>query len=278
MKFFRPSIIFQTLGALLLTEILSVVALIFLGKKEPAIALPMPAFTVYQFVIIFLFATAILFLLIKLFRGRAVFELIFSLAIFAGIWLLSSLILPNDFAILLASLLTLARLFIPYVAAQNLIMIFGVAGLAVTIGAPSAWQTILMLLLILSFYDIIAVYHTKHMVTMFRGLLERGVIFALIIPERLRGQFFHLRQVNPAEGFFFLGSGDLALPTAFVVAAFSAHPALGVGAALGSFLGLGLTDLVFSWSQRRSIPALPPIALGTMVGFFVAMAAQEFLL
>lgn len=269
MKLLKLSIVSQTLAVLLLTEAVAVASLFFL-QKEPQDFTSVPGLTLAEFIIIFFFATALLLLLIRFLKGRFFFEFIFSLAIFGGLWFLAILVLPLDLAVIVASGLTLARIFIPLVFVQNFVMIFGIAGVASAIGAPTPWQTILAILLILSIYDIIAVYETKHMVTMFKGLLERGVIFALILPERFRLQFSHLREVKPGEGFFFLGTGDLALPTMFVVSAFVADSILGVGAALGSIAGLVLTDLIFAWGRRRPMPALPPIALGTIVGFTLA--------
>lgn len=270
MKLLRLSIVFQTILALFLTEAIAIASLFFF-RPEMALTVAMPGLTVGQFVIGLLVATAFLFLLMKFFHGRFIFELIFSLALFGGIWFLASLFFPGQAAILAASLLTLARFFVPYVLAQNVVMILGLSGVAVALGAATAWPSLLWVLVILSIYDIIAVYETKHMVTMFRGLVERGVIFALILPERWRGLFTHVRNVKPEEGFFFLGSGDLALPAIFVVSAFVSQPALGIGAAIGSLIGLFFTDLIFIWGRKRPMPALPPIALGTIVGFFAAM-------
>lgn len=276
MKLLKLSIVLQTLAALLLTEAISLASLFFF-RPEMTLSVAMPGLTVSQFVIGLLLATAFLFLLMKFFHGRFLFELIFSLALFGGVWFLASLFFPGEAAILAASLLTLARFFVPYVLAQNIIMILGLSGVAVALGATTVWPSLLWILIILSVYDIVAVYETKHMVTMFRGLVERGVIFALILPERWQGLFTHLRNVKPGEGFFFLGSGDLALPAIFVVSAFVSRPALGIGAAIGSLIGLFFTDLIFVWGRKRPMPALPPIALGTIVGFFMAMVINQIM-
>ncbi|MDP3244434.1 MAG: presenilin family intramembrane aspartyl protease [bacterium] len=270
MRFIKLSVALQTLVALLLTEALSVASLFFL-KKEPLLAVSAPHLTAVEFIVAFLFATAFLFLLLKFFHGRAIFEFIFSLAIFGGIWFLASIFIADEKAILLASALTLSRFILPYVLVQNLIMIFGIAGVAATVGTSLSWRTAMIILVVLSIYDFVAVYETKHMVKMFKGLLERGVMFAMVLPDKPSGQISHLRHIKPGEDFSFLGTGDLAMPAIFTVAAFAQSPGLGVGAAIGSFFGLGLTDFIFDWGRRRPMPALPPIVLGTIVGFFVAM-------
>lgn len=261
----------QTLGALLLTEAIAV-ASVFFSANRFAVSDPSPlSSTASGFIFAFFAATAALFLLMKSFRGRVIFEFLLSLAVFGGVWFLAGAFVSAPWAALLASAATLARLFLPYVIVQNIVMIAGVSGIAATIGVSTPWKTALLIVLILSAYDVIAVYETRHMVTMFKGLLERGVVFALTVPEKLSGQFHHLRTVNPHEGYFFLGSGDLALPAIFAVSAFVTRPALGIGAIVGSAAGLFLMDLLFRMGNGRPMPALPPIALGTLAGFFLAM-------
>ncbi len=261
----------QTLGALLLTEAIAVASVFFSANRFPASDASPISSTASGFIFAFLAATAVLFILIKSFRGRIIFEFLLSLAVFGGVWFLAAAFFPASWAALLASAATLARLFLPYVIVQNIVMIAGVAGIAATIGVSTPWKTALIILLTLSVYDIIAVYETRHMVTMFKGLLERGVVFALTVPDRLSGQFHHLRNVNPHEGYFFLGSGDLALPAIFVVSAFAARPSLGVGAMIGSAFGIVFMDILFRIGKGRPMPALPPITLGTLIGFFFAM-------
>lgn len=267
----RILILTQTIFALLFTEALAAASVFFSPHRWFAPEIVPQSSTALSFVLSFLAATAVIFILLKFFRGRMIFEFILSVAVFGGVWFLADAFLPASAAVLLASAATFARLLLPYVIVQNAVMIVGVAGIAGTLGVSTSWKTSLLILMILSVYDIIAVYETHHMVTMFKGLLERGVVFALTVPEKLSGQFHHLRSVNPREGYFFLGSGDLALPSLFVVSAYVARPALGAGAMIGSIFGIILMDIFFRLGKGRPMPALPPITLGTLVGFFLAM-------
>ncbi|MBI2552315.1 hypothetical protein HYW17_03405 [Candidatus Uhrbacteria bacterium] len=216
----------------------------------------------------FLLSTAVLFFLIRKLRRRVVFEAIFGLSILIGLWALLELYLPQEALFLALGLIALRYLF-PLIIAQNVIMLGGIAGIAASLGSVIAWESMAVVLIILGLYDVIAVYGTHHMVTMFKGLLDKGVIFALILPERPRWFFKKLRAVTPGEGFFFLGTGDLALPAVFVAAAAREGFWFGVGAAAGSLLGLLGTDLLFQLGHRRPLPALPSIVLGTLAGFGV---------
>lgn len=223
-----------------------------------------------QLIITFLLATTILLFLIRTLRRRVVFEAIFSLSIFLGIWSLIEIYSPKT-AFFAAAAIAALRYVFPLVAIQNIIMIAGISGIGAFLGSAIPLRSMAIVLSALAVYDVIAVYGTRHMVTMFKSLLQKGVIFALIIPERPRMLFQRLRKVAPGEGFFFLGSGDIALPVVFVASAAREGLAFGIGAAIGSLVGLFFTDLLFAWGRKRPMPALPPIALGTLLGFLVVM-------
>lgn len=268
MNKFPITITVQTIAALALTEIIALATIPYF-QRVPVAVVP-PSAVLVNFLLSFAIATLILLVLLKIFRGPLIFGLLFSFLLFTAIWFLASLIMPNGPALAFAAFFTLARLVVPVVIISNLTIILGIAGISALVGAGFPWPTVLLLLLALSIYDYIAVYKTGHMVTMFKNLLERGVILALIIPEHLKTQITHLRYVKLGEGFFFLGTGDLALPTIFAVSAYFTSPRLGIGAAIGSLFGLLLMNLLFILGRKRPLPALPPIALGTVLGFLAA--------
>jgi presenilin-like A22 family membrane protease len=97
-----------------------------------------------------------------------------------------------------------------------------------------------------------------------------------VIPEHPRLLLKRLSAVKPGEGFFFLGTGDIALPAIFVASALRQGPVPAFGAVVGSVVGLLFTDLFFAIGRKRPMPALPPIAVGTMLGFFAGMLIQKY--
>ena len=256
----------QTILALAATEML---ALLAIGQhRVAALERISPLIGARDFVLVFLLSTALLLLLIRSLRGRLVFEAIFALSIFSGIWFLADLMNPA-FALAIALGFIGLRYLLPYVIVENALLILGIAGIAAALGASLSWKSMVAILGILAIYDIIAVYGTRHMVTMFKSLAEKGVIFAFIIPEHPRLLFKRTDQVESGENFSFLGTGDVALPALFVASAARAGMALALGAAIGSLVGLLFTDLLFQWGRQRPMPALPPIAVGTLAGFFI---------
>ena len=260
-------VIIQTILVLALTQgfVLLTMAMVETGS---ATTVSYPAISARQFLIAFLLSTALLLFLVRTLRSRAVFEGIFLVSMFSGIWFLMSIAVPA-YALPITLILVGLQYIFQYVVVQNVALILGIAGIGAGLGSGTFWHTAFIVLVVLAVYDIIAVYGTKHMVTMFKGLAEKGVIFAIIIPEHPRLLLKRLSAVGVGEGFFFLGTGDLALPAFFVASVARESLALATGAAIGSIVGLFFTDLLFQWGRKRPMPALPPIAIGTLLGFFV---------
>lgn len=263
------ALIIQTIVALILVEIL-VLASTLPRLQIERLALNLPAVTARQFLLTFLASTALLLFLVRRARQRMIFEIIFILSIFSGVWFIFALAFPTA-APAIAALLAALRYVVPYVLIQNLVLILGIAGIGSALGSATPWQTAAIVLAFLALYDVIAVYGTRHMVTMFKRLVEKGVIFALVIPEQPRRLLTRMKEVAPGEGFFFLGSGDLVLPAFFIASAARQGWGAGMGAAAGALAGLFFTDLLFQWGRKQPMPALPPIVLGTLAGFFIAM-------
>lgn len=266
-------LILQTVLALVLTQVL----VLFAVCKMRALAALLPStststISAAQLIITFFISSALLFFLVKKLRQRVVFEVLFALTILVGVWSFAELYFPQA-ALPIAAFAVALRYIIPIAFTQNIVMIIGVAGIAAFLGSAIPWLSMAIVLTILSIYDVVAVYGTHHMVAMFKGLLEKGVIFALIIPEKPKQIFVRLTEVKPGQGFFFLGSGDLILPSLFVASAAREGLEFALGAMAGSIVGLVGTDLLFRLGKGRPMPALPPIALGTLLGFFVVVIA-----
>src|SRR3989339_958715 len=169
----------ETIASLLIVEILVLVIGIRIETLSVLSGVLAPAITAQQFLFTFLISTALLLFLIKtLRRQRIIFEVLFIISVLLGVWLIFTLISPSA-AFILALVTVALRYIFPLVIIQNIVLMLGIAGIAAALGLATPWQTMAIVLAALAVYDIIAVYGTRHMVAMFRGLLEKGVIFAL---------------------------------------------------------------------------------------------------
>lgn len=240
--------------------------------RHAPIYVPEAPVTVWYILFLFLLVTAAIVFLLRFVPGRALFTLFFALAMFTGVWFLADIFLPGEIALLAGAGLVLVRYLVPRVAVQNILIICGVAGIAVSLGLSLPWQTVLALAAMLSIYDIVAVYGTHHMVTMMKGLLARGVIFAAVVPEKPHALGERVDSIHPGEGVMLVGTGDLALPAMFVASALVDSPIAAIGAAIGALLGFAATSSLFLGMGRgKPMPALPPIVAGMTIGFLVSL-------
>ena len=139
-------------------------------------------------------------------------------------------------------------------------------------GLSLSIEAAIIILAILSCYDIISVYKIGHMVKMFKGVAKTGAIFSLILPEKFSGFKMKIKDVTPGEGFLYLGGGDLAFPAILMVSALSHSTTSSIAIAIGATFGLSVTHFLFvTQKSRKPMPALPPIALGSILGFLVSM-------
>lgn len=228
----------------------------------------------WHFLLYFLLATLFVFLLLRfrpLKRGREIFfKGIFILTVFWGSSLFFSLWMLDFFALILTILLIFWWLKKPSVLIHNIVFILGVAGLGAILGLRiSPWIGV-FLLAILSIYDFIAVYKTKHMVKMAKAMIEAGTILALICPQRISDFKADLKEVKPGGKFLILGGGDVAFPLIFAASLIPSGILNSLIVATFALIGLFLSFWIFASQKiRRPIPALPPIALLSIIGFLI---------
>lgn len=226
-----------------------------------------------QFLISFFIASALMILFIRFFKGKLFFEICFAITIWFGAQVVLGAIMEGPIVYLLALAFVALRFLMPWVWMQNLALIVGIAGVSASLGLTFNWESIAVILAILSAYDIIAVYKTHHMQKMFKGLVGRGAILAMVIPEKGKDFFAKVTEIKPAEDkFIFLGTGDVALPVFFGVSVLPFGVLNSILVILGALGGMLVVHLLFtSQKERKPMPALPPIAAGAIIGFLISI-------
>jgi len=223
------------------------------------------------FVIYFLVATVLMLTLLKVFKkSRIPFELLFSGGMWAGMVVLFSLLVGDLWSLVIATFLIFLRWFYLRVWTHNVVLILGLAGVTAVLGLQISALTIVMILVFLAVYDFVAVYKTKHMVWMAKELIKRKVIFAVIIPEKVKDYVASLNKVKPRQGFIIMGSGDLALPMLLAVSVFAGGLANSLIVVTGILLGVVMTHYIFQ-KTKKPIPALPPIGMGAVLGWLLQL-------
>lgn len=231
-------------------------------------------FTFTDLILLFILFGAIFFISRHKRVARFSFRLFLILIVFSGTQVLLGTFLPSPWELAAATLFALIFFIGVNVLVHNLGIILGISGIAAVFGLSISVEFGLILLAVLSFYDIVAVYLTKHMVTLARSMVEGGAIFGFLIPFEFKGFFYGQKQAKAGlgENFMILGSGDIGLPLIFVSSLVKISLASAIITAVFSMLGLFLTHLLFfNQVKRRAMAALPPIATMTIIGYLVSL-------
>jgi len=192
------------------------------------------------------------------------------LATFWGGALLLSVWMSDLLALILIGILIFWWLKKPSILIQDLCLILGIAGVGSILGLSLAPQIVVLLLVTFSIYDFIAVYKTKHMVKMAKEMIESKAILALVVPPNILGLRASLEEIKPGGKFLILGGGDIIFPLLLCVSLVPQGILSPLIVAIFSLIGL-FTGFYFFISQkvRQPIPALPPIAVFSIIGFLI---------
>lgn len=258
----------------LLTLGLGIVASFQINKILKVEKLEIPKISFFQFILYFLFGTLLIFLFVRFFKyGKqktAVFQTLFVLTVFWGGILLLSIWIGDVFALIFMTFLLFWWWKWPSIFIQDLCMILAMAGAGSVLGLTFTPEIIVILLIIFSIYDFIAVYKTKHMVEMAKEMIESRAILGLVVPPDLASFKQNLKQVKLGGKFMVLGGGDVVFPLLLCSSLVSSGILNSLIVALFSLIGLFAGFLFFiSQKQKKAIPALPPIALFSIIGYFI---------
>lgn len=219
-----------------------------------------------------LLGTIIILLAIKFLPDNVlywVFKGIEALAVFSTALIVFFSFVPEAFAILMAVALVTIRIFAPqYLIWRNISSIVATIGAGSLIGVSAGVLPIIVFLVLLAAYDYIAVFKTKHMVTMAKAVSKKNLAFTFALPTK--------------EHQFELGTGDLVMPLVLSVAVMkqallsglewpvAVIPSLAI--LIASFAGLWLTLDYGNKHIGKALPALP-LQVALMVLMYGVLAA-----
>ncbi len=228
--------------------------------------------SLFNFIIAFLIATSAILLALKFFKGQIGFKLLFIFLIGIGSKTIFQTFTTEIIAISLAIIIIAMWLLLKYILIHNLVLILAIAGIGATLGLSISLPAVILLLSALSLYDVLAVYKTQHMISMFKNLMSKGVLLSLVAPEKLSGFLQETSSIKLGKGFVLLGTGDVAFPLILAVSALT----LGLRSSLfvfaGSLVGVIAVYLLLTYqTQHRALPALPPIAGFSLLGLLLSV-------
>lgn len=234
-----------------------------------------------QFILYFLLATFFIVILAHFRKFKKekgfIFKTLFILLVFWGGTITISLWIPDILALILIVILILSWLKFSAILIHDLAIILAIAGLGSSLGVRLDPLMIVGFLVVFSIYDFIAVYKTKHMIKMAREMIEAGAIIALICPQKISDFQSSLKEVKPGGKFLILGGGDVAFPLLLCASLVQGGILAPIIVAIFALVGLAFSFFIFitqlptsPCGGRRPIPALPLIALFSIIGFLIA--------
>lgn len=168
---------------------------------------------------------------------------------------------PEAYALFLAMVIIVIRIFFPqYLIWRNVSSTLATVGVGALLGASIGVWPVIVFLVLLGVYDYIAVFQTKHMVTMAKAVAKKNLSFTFALPT--------------SKHQFELGTGDLVMPLVFSVAVlgesltngwvwpYATIPSFAI--LLASFAGLAFTLDYGSKNVGKALPALP-LQVGLMI-------------
>ncbi len=276
-------------GFIVLTQIIAVL-LAILTDIEPAFENPESMWNpIYFFVTIMIF-TALILLVFKFGGDKLVYfvmlaavavtiyyvmvaveALICSFMKGASVQIYGMLQLVQPYSVLpvvLTIILTLLLYKYPewYVLDATGVIIAG--GATAIFGVSLGIVPVLLLMIMLAIYDAIAVYKTKHMVSLAESIVDLRVPILFVLPRKRK---FSLLKNGDMDEAFYMGLGDAIIPSILVVSAFVTYPS--AAPALGTVIGIlvGYTALTRLAGRGTPHAGLPFLNSGAIIGFVIGV-------
>ncbi len=219
----------------------------------------------WQMVILAMIAGGIGVTLVSKLEAFFVWETLFVLTLFLGVWYGLLLVLPLGLALFFASALTLAHLLFRNVAIHNFFFAVGAMGIAIDFAGWFSPDVLIGALVLFSVYDMLAGPPGGPILVLARKLVGQGIVPGFIVPSGWADTVGAVGQVITRESAL-LGAGDLILPLALIARA----SFVAVWPGLLLVLGLIVSALVLVRNDMtHPRAALPALSLGVVLPFLV---------
>jgi len=268
----NKSLFAQLILVFIICQVLGLIVALNLIQTDQAVQIvsenasdPLNALALFGYIIVM---TIVLLIGIKLLKGRFLLRFVEIAAVFSTSLIVFSLFVPDLYAFALAIILIALRLiFKENLMLRNVSSVIAVSAVGSLIGVSLSLIPILVFAGILFFYDLIAVFYLKHMVTLAENVTKRNLAFTVALPTK--------------EHKFELGTGDLAIPlmvSSSILKFWSANLNLNFIVAIIVLIA-SLTGLIITvdYSTRHPGKALPALPLQVAAMFFMIILAKVFL-
>ena len=230
-----------------------------------------------------LIGTILVLLLIKFNK-----PIIWKFWFFATVWLTLSIafaaFINKSLAAIIALIVSMLKLYKPNIIIQNLSEIFIYGGLAAIFVPVINLFAAFMLLIVISIYDFIAVYKTKHMIRLAKFQSKSKVFAGLLIPYEKDEILIKSQPASKPEAkgkksrVAVLGGGDIGFTLIFagvVMKDLMLKEIILIGflktLIIPFIVSLALLFLLVKGEQNKFYPAMPILSLGCFIGYLIVL-------
>lgn len=221
----------------------------------------------WQYALLAVIGMTIVLGFFKRFRSRVLWEVLFTVTLFLGVWFAALLVLPIEWALASAAALTLGSIFFRRVWLHDLFYLVGAAGVAINFAGWLSSEFLVAGLVAFTVYDMVAGPPGGPIESLAATLVRKGIVPGLVVPSRARDAVMTVDAALRSQAAL-IGAGDLILPLTLVAkAAFrGSEPAAIVLA------GLLIGALLLARTSDHPRAALPALASGAAIPFLALRA------
>ncbi|MEM4263292.1 MAG: presenilin family intramembrane aspartyl protease [Candidatus Woesearchaeota archaeon] len=209
--------------------------------------------------------TALILIIIKFGRIN-IWKLWFFIAVLVCLHIALSAFIPSTPSFLIALILSFLKVFKPNVFVHNFTELFIYGGLAVIFVPIMNMFAAVALMVVLSCYDMYAVWKSKHMVIMAKFQTKSGIFAGVLLPYKAQKVVgkpkVGVKEIRTA----ILGGGDIGFPLIFSGVAMKSF-GLPLTFILPICVTLALLVLLLLGKKKHFYPAIPFLTIGCFVGY-----------
>lgn len=211
----------------------------------------------------------ILILIIMRLQKAMLWKLWFWLAVVLCLHIAFSAFMPSIYALLLALLLGSLKIFRHGILVHNATELFIYGGLAVIFVPMLSPISAIALLLLISVYDMYAVWKSQHMAKMAQFQASSGIFAGLLLQYTPKKIVLKATKTKGMTRTAILGGGDVGFPLIFAGVVMKT-----AGVSQSLMVALGATVALFAllyFSQKKKFyPAMPFLTAGCLIGYGLA--------
>ncbi|MBN1161665.1 MAG: hypothetical protein JXA17_06950 [Dehalococcoidales bacterium] len=223
---------------------------------------------------------SVILFLIPLDKLKLFFRILFALMFAWGTFIISFFFMPDPAAYTLAGIAGLLWLFWARIWLHNILLMVALAAAGAIFGFIFSPWTFMIFMLIIAVYDVLAVRFGL-MVWMADRLSGTASLPAFIFPRKAKDLALNIKTVQVGElrketaekrEHTVLGGGDIGFPLMLANSVYFAYN-MASAVLVGAFAVVGLMGAFIIqrfWLKGKPMPALPPIAAASLIGFLIA--------